>query len=233
MKWKAAVVLVLVLTIALVPTVALGAKPAGCTTIQDGELVYSAGHFLEGEPLMTGFDPYGYNYQGHFFKGSYANVYLGGAGYPPYEGDDEAYEAENPTVVTKWYWFYRDVQLEMKWNDAWLSNRDCNGDGVLDRHFGFVSYTGSGAWETNHMKGTYEEDGEDGEVCKWNYFVKIVAVPDGAELIDGGWYAADGTEIGPFIWGEFAIIQQVDNDTCAGYHGLTYVSPAGAGLGGW
>jgi hypothetical protein len=47
------------------------------------------------------------------------------------------------------------------------------------------------------------------------------------------WYAADGTEIGPVIWGAFAIIQQVENDPCAGIHGLQYASPDHPGLGGW
>ena len=47
------------------------------------------------------------------------------------------------------------------------------------------------------------------------------------------WYAFDGTEIGPVIWGAFAIIQEVENDPCAGIHGIQYVSPDHAGLGGW
>ncbi|MFN2289864.1 MAG: hypothetical protein ACK2UC_01615 [Anaerolineae bacterium] len=244
MKRKVTVVFVLVLTIALVPVVALAAKPpgsgagdmgkggkaSGCTVIQDGILAYSEGHFLEEELLTTGFDPYGYNYQGHFFKGSYANVYLGGDGFPPYQGDDEAYLEQNPDADEHWAWPYRDVQLEMKWNDAWLSNKDCDGDGKLDRHYGYDSYIGSGAWETNHMKGI---DELDGKVCRWNDFVKIVAVPEDADLIGDVWYTAGGTEIGPVIWGEFATIQEVYNDPCAGDHGLLYVSPAGAGLGGW
>ncbi len=107
----------------------------------------------------------------------------------------------------------------MKWNDAWLSNLDCDGDGKLDRHYGHDSYIGSGAWLTNHMKGT-NEDGN------WTYFVKIVAVPEDAELEDGIWYAADGTEIGPVIWGQFAIIQEVESGL-----GATYVSPSGPGFG--
>lgn len=30
---------------------------------------------------------------------------------------------------------------------------------------------------------------------------------------------------------EFAIIQQIDNDSCAGLHGATYISPTGPGFG--
>ena len=45
------------------------------------------------------------------------------------------------------------------------------------------------------------------------------------------WYTADGTEIGPVIWGAFATIQEVENDSCAGLHGLQYRSPASPGFG--
>lgn len=207
------------------------AKKGGCTTIQSGELVYSALHFLEGDPLRVGYDPYGYNYQAHMFRGSYANAYLGGAGFPPYDGDDEAYVAENPDAVTHWTWPHRDIRLVMKWNDAWLSSSDCDGDGKLDRYYGFESYIGSGAWLTNHQSGTYV--GEDGKELKWTYFVKIVAAPEDAYVDSGIWYTADGTEIGPVIWGSFATIQEVYNDPGAGVHGIHYRSPAGPGLGKW
>jgi len=212
---------------------AIGNKPAvvgdSCTTIQDGILTYSTGHYLDGEPLKVGYDDYGYNYQAHMFSGSYANVYLGGDGFPPYEGDDDAYLAENPDAENTWYWPYRETQLIMKWNDAWISNKDCDNDGKLDRHDGFDTYIGSGAWETNHQWGTYI--GEDGKTHKWDYFTKIVAAPAGAELDGGIWYTADGIEIGPDIWGQFATIQSVYNDPYGGYHGIEYLSPVGPGFG--
>ncbi len=63
--------------------------------------------------------------------------------------------------------------------------------------------------------------------------MKIVAAPADADDVEGIWYNADGVEIGPVIWGAFAIIQQVYNDTCTGEHGLEFVSPDRAGLGGW
>jgi len=206
-------------------------KKVDSTTIQSGELLYAAEHFLAGQPLQVGYDPYGYNYQAHMFRGSYANVYLGGAGFPPYDGDDETYLAENPRAANHWAWPYRDIQLVMKWNDAWLSNRDCDGDGKLDRHYGFDSYIGSGAWETNHQWGEYED--EDANTCKWDYFVKIVAAPADAYAEAGNWYTTDGTEIGPVIWVESATIQEVYNDPCAGEHGAQYISPTRPGLGNW
>jgi hypothetical protein len=218
----------IMLSLIVVPTVS--AKQDNCVYIKDGTLTYSAGHYLAGEPLVLGYDPYGYNYNSHMFRGSYANAYLGRYGYPPYEGDDEAYLAENPGAEFTWVWPYRNTMLSMQWNDAWLANSDCDGDGVLDRYYGFPSYIGSGAWLTNHMWETYEDGGK---TCSYNYFVKIVAVPSDAYVVSGIWYAADGTEIGSVIWGSFAIIQQVENDPCAGLHGSQYVSPDHAGFGNW
>lgn len=192
---------------------------AECVTIQDGVLTYSAGHYLEGEPLQTGYDIFGYNYEGHMFVGLYCNAYLGRYGFPPYDGDDDAYLAENPDAEYTWVWPYRQVRLMMTWNDAWLSNMDCDGDGLLDRYYGHSGYIGSHAWLTNHMR--LKSDGE-----KWTYFTKIVAVPEDATLVGDIWYAADGTEIGPEIWGSFATIQEVQSK-----EGVTYASPAGPGLG--
>ena len=125
---------------------------------------------------------------------------------------------------------YCDVELIMKWNDAWLSNKDCTGDGLLDRHYDHETYIASGAWETNHQSGAYEQNGE---TCKWNYFVKIVAVPDDAKTEGGIWYTKNGAEIGPVIWSQFAITQEVYNDPCGGAHGVEYLSPAGPGFGKW
>ncbi|MBN1964780.1 MAG: hypothetical protein JW910_09045 [Anaerolineae bacterium] len=174
-----------------------------CTTIQDGTLLTS-----DGFPITTGYDQWGYNYQAHMFNGLYCDAYHDAA----------------------WCQPYADVRLMMKWNDAWLSNMSCDEDGLLDRHFGFDSYIGSGAWTTNHQSGEYELDGV---TCYWDYFVKIVAAPAGATKVGGIWYDADGTEIGPDIWGEFAIIQEVYNDPCGGYEGLQYISPDHGGLGNW
>lgn len=173
-----------------------------CATIQDGVLLTS-----DGEVIETGFDKWGYNYQAHIFNGGYCDAYRDAA----------------------WCQPYSDVHLKMKWNDAWLSNKDCDGDGLLDRHYGYDSYIGSGAWITNHQSGEYVD--ADGDVCSWNYFVKIVAVPFGAVQSAGYWYTAGGDEIGPVIWGEFAIVQQVYNDPCAGAHGVEYLSPVGPGFG--
>ncbi|MCB0047668.1 MAG: hypothetical protein KDD92_19760 [Caldilineaceae bacterium] len=218
---KKALFAMLLMALLVVPSAATAAPKITCTVIQDGILTYSAGHYLAGEPFVMGYDAYGYNYQAHMFKGSYANVYLGRDGFPAYDGDDDVYLAANPGAAAHWAWPYRDIDLLMKWNDAWISNMDCDGDGQLDRHYGFDNYIGSGAWETNHMSGGKGRD-------HWTYFTKIVAAPADAVADGGVWYTADGTEIGPVLWGEFATIQEVESGL-----GATYVSPAGPGFGKW
>ena len=172
-----------------------------CATIQSGTLTNSAG-----ATLTVGYDDWGYNYQARLFNGYYCDSYRDAA----------------------WCQPYADVELSMKWNDAWISNKDCDLDGKLDRHHGFQSYLGSGAWLTNHQAGTYLEGGKKKH---WTYFVKIAAAPLDADLIDGIWHAADGTEIGPAIWGEFIVLQRVLNDTGTGDHGVLYLSPYSAGFG--
>lgn len=217
MKKQGFVLVIVLLALTWTSTLVLADKPvavdssgvevawenSGCTKIQSGTLLASDGNVIE-----TGYDQWGYNYQAHMFNGKYCDSYRDAA----------------------WCQPYADVDLMMKWNDAWLSNVDCYDDGLLDRHYGYSSYIGSGAWLTNHQSGEYEMDGQ---TCSWNYFVKIVAVPADATQANQIWYGADGVEIGPVIWGEFAIVQQVENDPCAGTNGLQYHSPDHAGLGGW
>lgn len=166
---------------------------AECTTIQDGTLLDSAGNVIE-----TGYDQFGYNYQAHKFNGTY----------------DSSDRINDGT-----YWGstedYVDDKLAMKWNDAWLSNKDCDGDNKLDRFFGHSSYIGSGAWLTNNIEGDYYDG--DGNECHYTYFVKIVAVSSTDVLVSGIWHDSEGVEIGPEIWGQFAIIQSVYNDPCGGF----------------
>ena len=172
----------------------------------------------------TGFDSWGYNYNARMFSGGYCDSYRN----------------------ADWCQPYTDVKLIMKWNDAWLSNLDRDDsakdpsdwedpptatDLGLDRHWGFDSFVGSGAWLTNHQAGEYTDAEEN--VCRWTYFVKIVAAPADATAAGGFWYTAEGTEIGASIWGSFAVIQEVSNDKCAGTHGAKYVSPFSAGFGAY
>lgn len=197
---------VLISGLIAVPVMAAGQGNNNCATIKDGTILDTAGNII-----TLGYDEFGYNYQAHMFNGRYCD-------YDRVIGGD-----------------YCEVNLMMKWNDAWLSNKDCDGDDLLDRHYGYDSYIGSGAWLTNH------DSGIDADGKRWTYFVKIIAVPDDATLIEGTWYAADGTEIGPEIWGSFAVIQQVVTgsppEDFMTYDGWplegNYRSPAGCGLGNW
>ncbi|NQW21743.1 MAG: hypothetical protein HQ477_13645 [Chloroflexi bacterium] len=182
---------------------AYAAKPSKDATIQGGTISDSTG-----EVITTGFDDWGYNYQARLFNGNYCDSYRDAA----------------------WCQPYKDVDLSMKWNDAWLSNTDRDDDGLLDRHYGSSGYIGSGAWLTNHQSGSYELDGK---VIQWNYFVKIVAAPSDAISTGGIWYTAGGTEIGPAIWGAFAIVQEIENDPGSDTHGAQFISPLRSGLGNW
>jgi hypothetical protein len=184
-------------------TVTTASAQQKCATIQGGSITDSAGNII-----TTGYDQWGYNYQAMMFNGKYCDAYRG----------------------AQWCQPYADDNLMMKWNDAWLSNQDCDFDGKLDRHFGLPSYIGSGAWLTNHQRGTYvDANGTE----KWEYFVKIVAAPADATLVGGNWVGADGIVIGPAIWGEFAILQEVYNDSGTGDHGVLYKSPSRPGLGSY
>lgn len=159
-----------------------------------------------------GFDKWGYNYQAHIFNGLYWNY---SRPEPPCE----------PGTCAS------DTHLIMKWSDEWLSNKDRNGDGKLDRGYSCdpVNANSSaceGAWLTNHQRGEYEDD--EGRTCKWTYFVKIVYPPGGPVDADSDGY--DDNTGGSIIWGAYVRIQQVSNDTCAGEHGKIFsVQPTGFG----
>jgi hypothetical protein len=185
---------------------------AVCTTVQDGTLLTS-----DGDVITPGYDQYGYNYGARIFNGDYCD-YLRSTVFCPFEDPPSSGQFVD----------YGDIDLIMKWNDAWLSNKDCDGDSKLDRHFGSSSYQGSEAWLTNHQAGKVDVGGK---LRKWTYFVKIVAVPLDANNVGGVWYTTDGIEIGPSIWGPFAIIEEVLNDPSVGAHGVVYKSPAGPGFG--
>lgn len=215
MKVKVLMILIVVLIVGIIGYTAVqrwerperAGRYSGCNTIQSGEIIDASDNVI-----TVGYDAWGYNYQAHLYNGYYDN-----------------YSRPDVPVEDGGTW------LQMKWSDTWLSNRDCNLDKKLDRGYSCNPVLANssacpGAWLTNHQFGTYED--ENGEMCVWNYFVKIVAVdPESAYVDSGFWFTFEGVEIGEVIWGSFAIIQQVDNDPCADLHGIQYKSPAGPGLG--
>ena len=318
----------LFLIVAFVAIFAIGSKPAlaaksNCDTIQGGTLTD-----VNDNTITTGYDTWGYNYQAHMFNGLYGNYS----------------RPETPIIEDS-------LSLMMKWNDAWLSNKSCNGDDKLDRP---DPVQGSGAWLTNHITGTYTSTkkytsdvsgtwgfdlvstvwpgtypktmtitqdstgnitgtgnnipagntwnvtgnvsgntinlvlaydapmsgyvailtgtiesggamsgtwsdnwyGDTGswestseptaintfETCTVSDFVKIVAVPGGSRhdgavptpYGEGMWYESDEvTQIGPAIWGDFAVIQEVSSDPCEEFYTMNYRSQVRSGLGNW
>jgi hypothetical protein len=231
----AVILAVISLTLALASPVLAGGKPVDSIKIQDGLLEYPGGYYLAGQPLETGTDGYGYNYQAHSFNGNFVNFVIGWPftgtdgnyydGLPPYTGDDAAYLAAYPQAALNPYWPYRDLKLNMKWSESYFSNRGSQPGGFVDVS-GFQR--DSGAWVTNHISGTYI--GEDGKTHRWINFIKLVAPPEGAYHVDGVWYIADGTELGLYDGGA-VMTQLVVNDPYADDHGLAYKSPVSPGLG--
>jgi len=62
----------------------------------------------DGSVIQTGYDVWGYNYQAHIFNGGHCDAYRDAA----------------------WCELYEEDELTLKWNDAWLSNEDCDGDEI-------------------------------------------------------------------------------------------------------
>ncbi|NIN63785.1 MAG: hypothetical protein GTO63_03535 [Anaerolineae bacterium] len=152
------------------------------------------------------FDNWGYNYQGNLFSGPYCYY-------------DRHYDPENPD----WNDGYCDVDLIMKWSDMWLNEDRVRCAGTPQQG----SSACDGSWLTNHQRGEYVN--ADGRTCKWTYFVKILYpgyTPTDVDPVDG----LDDATGARIIWGAYIVIQSVDNDTCAGVHGVNeLVQPAGFG----
>ncbi|MBA7606135.1 hypothetical protein ES703_13274 [subsurface metagenome] len=188
---------------------------AQCNTIKDGGI-----YDVNNNPITTGFDQWGYNYQSHIFNGLYWNYSR-----PAIPWTKETLiAAEMSTTI-----------LVMKWSDTWLSNKDCNLDGILDRGYSCnptnpVSSACEGAWLTNHQTGWTKVNGKK---RKWTYFVKIVKVPDDAYKEGSYWYTDSTleTEIGSVIWGAYARILQISNDPSFGEHGVLYKTETSPGFG--
>jgi hypothetical protein len=188
----------------------------GCTRIQDGillisDIYFTSYDFTDDGPIQTGFDDYGYNYQAMTYNGNGCGFWL----------DVDGCDAS--------------IDVLINWNDDFLSNKDCNGDGHLDRHLGFPNYQGSGAWLTFQSSGKREIEGK---MRKWSLFQKVIAVPADAELTWWNeWYTIDGDLIGPaaHAYGGYglAIVEVIDNPSPDGWgeHGLYFKSESNSGLG--
>lgn len=209
---------IILIALLMVPGIAVE-----CTTIQDGVLEYPSGHYLEGQLLETGYDIYGFNYQAHIFKGQYLNYYLGAYGYPPYNGEED-YLSQNPGA--SWlFWYYEGIDVLFKWNDADTSNKDCDGDGLLDEHY---MEKGSGAWWTE--KWWIRDD--EGKL-ETTYSAKYIVVPEDAYrcgYLDQWWCDSDGEQIGLYVYPYYALIKEDYKNYNSHSHWL-WRSPTSSGLG--
>ncbi|MEK7598632.1 MAG: hypothetical protein AAB487_02755 [Patescibacteria group bacterium] len=150
-----------VFAFALSVSFAFAAKPTACATIKDGTITDSAGN-----PISSGYDQFGYNYQAHMFNGTY-------------DSSDRTLDGT--------YWGdtgdYVDDKLMMKWSDPWLANVDCDNNGKLDRGLvdGVIGGTSVG-WLTNQINGDYDSDGNGTQDAHYTWFDKIIWVGPGGSL---------------------------------------------------
>ncbi len=78
----------------------------------------------DGVLLETGVNSWGYPYQAHMFNGTYCDAYRDAS----------------------WCQPYKDDALQMKWNDALLSNKDCDGEGAHGLQYLTPDHPGLGNW---------------------------------------------------------------------------------------
>ncbi|MCK5358171.1 MAG: hypothetical protein KAJ48_07230 [Elusimicrobiales bacterium] len=199
-------IFVLLVAVAAIGAIVVFAKPGDdlCRNIQSGEL------YRWNELLGTGFDSWGYNYQGHGFNGAYCDHYRDFRPGSPGNIDCEA--------------AYSGLKLQMRWNDEYLSNKDCiGGDGHLDLHPNFPSYLSSGATLSATLRGTYQHNSE---VCELDYTIKIFADPRAAIKDDEGlwWYTIDGKELGPVLWEDFVITRELEKNSCNAINGRDLIT---------
>ncbi|NRB38912.1 MAG: hypothetical protein HRU20_10665 [Pseudomonadales bacterium] len=159
-----------------------------CAKIKDGTILNPVG-----EVITKSEDQWGYNYKKHSFNGGYCDAYQG----------------------ADWCMEYNDIHVTMKWNNAWMSKKDCDYDGTLDRHWGHDSFIDSRAKLTTAQHGEYIDD--FGAIQHWFIEQKIKAVPSEAWQ-EGEYWLKENKKgktivIGKEIWGEFAIIKETSYDS--------------------
>ena len=205
------------IVITMLALIAPGGHREARKTIQYGKLCTPYCN----SPVDVGYDDWGFNYGTHTFVGFYENFSRPGM----------------PVTQST-------TLLKVNWNDAWLSNRDNDEDGLLDYTPYGGDCRGSGAWCKNEIQGKYEKDGE---IYIWKHEIKIIAVPVNAVLSapydvygNGTWYTANGQKIGPqiwsYLWDGLAIMQETVNDSCdelsGKIEGRQYGSPVAPGVAG-
>lgn len=213
-----------------------------CASVNDSQLYYKNGGYLNNQKISTGFNEFGYNYGSGSFNGNYYNFILvqSESPLPPFIDDEKTYLARNSGATGEWSWQFRDVKLSVNWNESFLSSKDCNKDGFLDRASDSSgSYLGTDAWVTMHADGKYNSSVDDTQECTIKDFVKLVAAPKTAYLNEdvAGYFgegvyfdSKGGQEIGPALWRDFIVVQSKTEDTCSEFGSTNYSSPLQKGL---
>ena len=166
-----------IIAAAMAATLATAANAQECIAIKDGYLTH------KGNVVEPGVNAWGHNYQARKFSGQYCDNYYDAA----------------------WCQQYNNTFVEMKWNDVWLSNKDCDADGNLDRHTGFETYRGSGARLYQRQTMVHPDDTVD------TYQSVIKAAPEEAVevTIEGERYfmlmGKKPEVLGPVIWNQFYV----------------------------
>ncbi|MCK4918626.1 MAG: hypothetical protein KAS02_02495 [Candidatus Pacebacteria bacterium] len=159
-----------------------------CVHVNNGTLVDRVG----GTIPPTGYDKWGYDYGQQRFKGTICSASRGEDPFckPPYQTVEHMESSKQ----------------RMIWNDAFISTQDCDGDGMLDRHAGFDTYIGSGAWIMISLEGSYTEKGV---TYRGKSSAKHIAAEPTDVLRDGKWYNSKGKYLGKKLWEYF-----IFTDTC-------------------
>ncbi|MCK5285710.1 MAG: hypothetical protein KAJ58_00590 [Candidatus Pacebacteria bacterium] len=139
--------------------------------------------------VTQGIDSYGFDYLNHRFIGEFCSLSRG----------------------ANYYCDFNDPMLngatKVIWNDAYLSNKDRNGDGKLDRHYGYESYLSSEACMLLRYSTVFELDGE---MIHYESGSKHVAAKKSDVAKYGGWFSKDGTYLGPQVIDEFILLDTWD-----------------------
>ncbi len=181
----------LVLSLTLLPTLPIPAIGANCNEIRDGVVLTPEGGLVE-----QGFDWFGYNYGSHKFNGDFCDYTRG------------MVQLADCSIPDK---------LKMSWDESLLSNKDCDGDLMLDRYPGFAAFRESGAWITNSRFGRYHDS--EGRWCRWTYQVSIAAAPQNLQPGLLGAVAvwiepSSGSVVGPAVWSDFLVLDEKFVDRC-------------------
>lgn len=173
--------------------------------------------------IQPGFNEWGFNWKAHHYNGILINVFFSDTmfkdmpfyGMDPYMGDDEAYLAKYSYAEDLPFWFFRNVDLVMHWNEALISSDAVYPDTWFD----------SNAFITFHYSGGKGND-------RWSQFQKMVAARSTDSFEDGKWYNSNGEEIGVASgYDDLILISVVNTGEIPPMFYDEYANPVSSGIG--